>query len=129
MGLLKEEQKNGIRVNDPTNPGRTYFSGKGLDFPVSLEGNALRKLENVRSESLNQTRKMVELASAHLQTVDPELSLDYDEILEKYTKGMVRERHIARVIRIKIFEKYTLENERKEKLENIVWRERFDGEY
>ena len=33
MGLLKEEQANGIKVNDPSNPGRTYFSGKGLDFP------------------------------------------------------------------------------------------------
>ena len=108
MGLLKDEQKNGIRVNDPTNPGRTYFSGKGLDFPVSLEGSSLKKLENVRAESLNQTRKMVELASQQLQTVDPELTLDYDDILDKYTRGMVRERHIARVIRIKIFDKYSI---------------------
>ncbi len=119
MGLLKDEQKNGIRVNDPTNPGRTYFSGKGLDFPVSLEGSSLKKLENVRAESLNQTRKMVELASQHLQTVDPELTLDYDDILDKYTKGMVRERHIARVIRIKIFEKYPTESQRKEMLKKL----------
>ena len=28
MSLLKAEQKAGIRVNDPNNPGRTYFSGK-----------------------------------------------------------------------------------------------------
>lgn len=28
IGLLKEEQKNGIRINDPNNPGRIYFSGK-----------------------------------------------------------------------------------------------------
>ena len=95
MGLLKDEQKNRIRVNDPTNPGRTYFSGKGLDFPVSLEGSSLKKLENVRAESLNQTRKMVELASQHLQSIDPELSLEYDNIRDRYTRGMVRERHIA----------------------------------
>ncbi len=119
MGLLKDEQKNGIRVNDPTNPGRTYFSGKGLDFPVSLEGSSLKKLENVRAESLNQTRKMVELASQQLQTVDPELTLDYDDILDKYTKGMVRERHIARVIRIKIFDKYSSESQRKEMLKKL----------
>ena len=31
IGLLKTEQKNGIRINDPNNPGRIYFSGKGLD--------------------------------------------------------------------------------------------------
>ena len=33
IGLLKEEQQKGIRINDPNNPGRIYFSGKGLDFP------------------------------------------------------------------------------------------------
>ena len=119
MGLLRDEQKNGIRVNDPTNPGRTYFSGKGLDFPVNLEGNSLKKLESVRTESLNQTRKMVELASRHLHAVDPELSLDYDNILERFTKGMVRERHIARVIRIKLFDKYTTEQERKAILKKL----------
>ena len=119
MGLLKDEQKNGIRVNDPTNPGRTYLSGKGLDFPVNLEGNSLKKLENVRTESLNQTRKMVELASKQLQAADPGLSLDYDDILEHYTRGMVRERHIARVIRIKIFEKYDGEEQRKAILKKL----------
>ncbi len=119
MGLLKDEQKNGIRVNDPTNPGRTYLSGKGLDFPVNLEGNSLKKLENVRMESLNQTRKMVELASKQLQAADPGLSLDYDDILEHYTRGMVRERHIARVIRIKIFEKYDGEEQRKAILKKL----------
>ena len=119
MGLLKDEQKNRIRVNDPTNPGRIYFSGKGLDFPVSLEGSSLKKLESVRAESLNQTRIMVELASNHLHSIDPELSLDYDDILVKYTKGMVRERHIARAIRIKLFDKYTTEQERKSILKKL----------
>lgn len=32
-GLLEEEQKKGIRINDPNNPGRIYFCGKGLDYP------------------------------------------------------------------------------------------------
>src|SRR5210317_2027764 len=36
IGLLKEEQEKGIRVNDPGNPGRMYFCGKALDYPVSL---------------------------------------------------------------------------------------------
>src|SRR3989304_8093367 len=36
IGLIKEFQVQGIRVNDPNNPGRIYFSGKGLSFPFSL---------------------------------------------------------------------------------------------
>ncbi len=119
MGLLKEEQKNGTRINDPTNPGRTYFSGKGLDFPVSLEGSSLKKLDNVRTESAAQTKKMVELVSEYLGSIDPDLALDYDEVVERYTKGMLRERHIARAIRMKILEKYSSGAERQEVLEKI----------
>ncbi len=33
IGISKEDQEKGIRVNDPNNPGRTYISGKGLAFP------------------------------------------------------------------------------------------------
>jgi hypothetical protein len=106
MGLIRDFQKEGIRINDPVNPGRIYLSGKGLDFPVSLSGKSQEKIERLLEESLSQTRQMVEKASALLQMIDPDLSLDFDEILQKYTMGMVRERHIARVIRIKLSEKY-----------------------
>lgn len=119
MGLLKEQQEKGIRVNDPNNPGRTYFSGKGLDYPVSLKGRALEILQGVRAESDRQTREMVEKASAHLSIIDPDLSLDYDHILENHTRGMVRERHIARVIRMKVFDKYTDETDRRSILSRI----------
>jgi hypothetical protein len=119
MGLLKEEQKKGIRVNDPNNPGRTYFSGKGLDYPVSLEGSALKKLQNLKSESQSQTREMFTLASKHLEDIDSRLSLDYEASMEEYTKGMMRERHIAKIIREKIFEVYETEAERKDILKKI----------
>ena len=36
IGLMKKEQQKGIRINDPINPGRIYFSGKGFDFPFHL---------------------------------------------------------------------------------------------
>jgi hypothetical protein len=116
MGLLKEEQEAGIRVNDPSNPGRTYFSGKGLDYPVSLKGESLEKLNGVREHSDRQMQEMVEKASAYLNSIDPDLSLDYDDILENHTSGMVRERHIARIIRLKIFAKYKGETARNEVL-------------
>lgn len=113
MGLMREEQKQGIRINDPDNPGRVYFSGKGLDYPVSLDGNQAKKLENVKNESQEQALKMIELASLALHKVDPDLSLNPSEILENLTMGMIRERHIARAIRIKIFDKYKSTEERK----------------
>ena len=113
MGLLKDEKKKGIRVNDPGNPGRVYFSGKGLDFPFSLYGKSLEKLERVIRESDSQVRKMITKVSDIIHTVDKDLFLDFNEIKQKYSLGMVRERHVARVIRIKIFEKYKSSDERK----------------
>ena len=37
ISLNEEDQKAGLRVNDPGNPGRTYLSGKGLSYPFKLE--------------------------------------------------------------------------------------------
>lgn len=119
MGLLKEEQEAGTRVNDPGNPGRTYLSGKGLDYPVSLQGDSLIKLKSVRKEADRQTREMVEKASVYLESIDSGLSLDYDDILANHTMGMVRERHIARVIRLKIFSKYKEDATRNQMLQTI----------
>jgi hypothetical protein len=122
MGLLQEEQEKGIRINDPANPGRIYFSGKGLSFNVNLPGQLAAKLEQVKTESLNQTRQMLEKSSVVLQSLDKDLSLDYHEILRTYTRGMLRERHIAKAVRIKIYEKYTDNIDRKDILSKL-----FDG--
>jgi hypothetical protein len=45
IALNKSFQEQGIRVNDPNNPGRTYFSGKGLNAPLSLPADAAALLE------------------------------------------------------------------------------------
>src|SRR5690554_8027827 len=33
IALDQEDQQAGLRVNDPSNPGRTYLSGKGMTHP------------------------------------------------------------------------------------------------
>jgi hypothetical protein len=119
MGLLQEEQEKGIRVNDPANPGRIYFSGKGLSYNVNLSEHLAAKLEQVKTESLNQTRQMLEKSSEVLQSLDKSLSLNFDEIVQAYTRGMLRERHIAKAIRKKIYKKYTTNDERKELLSRL----------
>jgi hypothetical protein len=119
MGLLEKEQKEGIRINDPNNPGRIYFSGKGLDFPVKLTGPAMEKFTATFNESNQQTRAMLEKASAFLQSIAPELSLNYDTVLQSFTHGMLRERHIAKAVRLLIFEKYATDNQRSEAFQKI----------
>ncbi len=119
MGLLAEEQQKGIRINDPNNPGRIYFSGKGLDYPVKLSGEALEKFTNTFNESNRQTKAMLEKASVFMQSVSPELVLDYDRVINTYTHGMLRERHISKAIRMKVFEQFPSTEERKEVFQKL----------
>ena len=112
MGLLKEEQDAGIRVNDPNNPGRTYFSGKGLDFPSNPDEDTKALLKRVKDESNKQTEQMIAQLNDYLQVVGAPFGLTYDEVKTLYAEELVRERHIAKAIRRKVFEVYKVDGDR-----------------
>jgi len=102
ISLNRDDQAAGIKVNDPNNPGRTYLSGKGLAFPAKLEEPYTSKLESVRLESNLQVQKMCDKLNEVLANVNAGFKLDYEEIKSGMTKGMVRERHLAKALREKI---------------------------
>ena len=112
MGLLKEEQAAGIRVNDPNNPGRTYFSGKGLDFPSNPDDETKALLKRVKDESNKQTEQMIAQLNDYLQVVGAPFGLTYEEVKTLYAEELVRERHIAKAIRRKVFEAYKVDGDR-----------------
>jgi len=99
IGLLKKEQKNGIRINDPNNPGRIYFSGKGLDFPFNPGWVQKWQLNRVINESQYQIKSMIRKLNELIIPVDPSLSLTYKNVKEKYAQKLVRERHLAKAVR------------------------------
>lgn len=119
MGLLKEEQAAGIRVNDPNNPGRTYFSGKGLDFPSNPGKETADLLKSVKTESNNQTAQMIEQLDQFLKRIGIPFGITYQEVKSAYAKDLVRERHIAKALRMKVFESASSEIERKNLLTAI----------
>ena len=100
ISLNAEDQAAGLRVNDPNNPGRTYISGKGLAYPVILKGGPLRKLEAVRAESNKQVEQMCAKLNEWLKAEGKPIRLDFNEIREKLTKGSIRERHLAKALRM-----------------------------
>jgi hypothetical protein len=102
MGLIKQYQNNGIRVNDPNNPGRIYMSGKGLLYPFRLRKELLDKIIRVREASNKQTEQMTLKANHYFTEKGIPIKLDYDTIQKNYTKGLVRERHISKAIRLEI---------------------------
>ncbi len=120
--LLKQEQQNGIRINDPNNPGRCYFSGKGLDYPFTVESRIAEKLGHVVSESQEQVKDMIEKCNQWFANIQAGIRLNYDDIRRNFARELVRERHIAKAIRVAIFEKFMEERQRKAFLTRI-----FDG--
>ena len=100
IGLQEEDRAAGIRVNDPNNPGRTYLSGKGLAFPVDLTEPSKSRLAAVRKESDNHVRRMCGRLNEVLAERGTGLVLDFDAVCRELTKGSVRERHLAKALRL-----------------------------
>ncbi len=119
IALSKELQQKGIRVNDPNNPGRTYLSGKGLNFPASFSGKCKEMLESVKAESQRQVSDMIAKLNACLKESGIDIVFTYDEIRRRYARQLVRERHIAQALRVAVFERFDNDAKRKEILEKI----------
>lgn len=114
MALQRDLQEAGVRVNDPANPGRTYMSGKGLSHPFKIGAEELALLQQVQHESNVQTAEMVNKLNAFLAEQNAGISFTFDELKAKYAKNMLRERHIAKALRIAIDEKFASEEDKKE---------------
>ena len=119
MGMSGDEQVNGIRINDPNNPGRAYFSGKGLRYPAQPDEENKKILNSIVNESFCQVEEMISKLNDFLQQIGSDIRIGIDEIREKWAKELVRERHIAKALRIKIFEEFSTDKKRKIFLEKL----------
>lgn len=105
MALQKDLQEAGIRVNDPSNPGRTYFSGKGLCQPAKMSSTSFKKIQDLQEESNRQTYEMVDKLNAYFTEKEIDIRFDAKELQTRFAKNLFRERHIAQAIRVAVYEK------------------------
>ncbi|MDR3253284.1 MAG: hypothetical protein LBT35_06970 [Tannerella sp.] len=120
ISLQSDDRDAGIRVNDPNNPGRTYISGKGLKCPPTLSEPYASKLADVRAESNAQVREMCTKVNELLDRSDAGFNLDFGVMKQILTKGLVRERHLAKFLRMEAYIHYRNEpNDIKNFLEKI----------
>jgi hypothetical protein len=119
IGLMKDEQKNGIRINDPNNPGRIYFCGKGLDYPFHLENKKSQELKMVKLETQSQLCSMVLKLNNLIKNINPTLKLNFDEIKKNFAQELVRERHIAKALRFLAEENYKTQEEQIRFIESL----------
>jgi hypothetical protein len=109
ISLNKEDQENGVRVNDPSNPGRTYLSGKGLAFPSILKDPWLKQLNDVKAESNKHVEKMCAKMNEILASIEAPFTISFSEVEKELTRGSIRERHLAKALRMKIAETFSNE--------------------
>jgi hypothetical protein len=106
MCLLAAAQNEGARVNDPSNPGRAYFSGKGLDFPSAPDKATTNRLKGIKESANHRSAEMIENLNDYLRMLEVPFGMTYEEVKALYAEDLVRERHIAKALRIKVFQVY-----------------------
>lgn len=109
MALQKDAREAGSRINDPQNPGRTYLSGKGLRYPVSMSTDSRERMRILQVESNRQTYLMVEKLNRFLETTSTGLYFNPAELQAWLARNLFRERHIAAAVRMALFEKFQTE--------------------
>jgi rhamnulokinase len=102
--LNETDQKAGLRVNDPGNPGRTYLSGKGLSYPFELDEPFATQLADVVTEANAQVKAICDKMNEILAANHVGFTLDFEWIKNNLTEGLIRERHLAKALRLKVFE-------------------------
>lgn len=117
--LLREEQKSGIRINDPNNPGRIYISGKGLDYPFRTAWSYKWYLNRIKRMSQKQIRLMTEKLNELVSQINPLLTVTYDEIKERFAKELVRERHLAKAVRHLALDNFTTAEDQQKFIESL----------
>jgi ferritin len=101
-----------MKINDPNNPGRTYFSGKGLDYPFRISPQYRQKLEQVTDESQKQVHLMLAKTNDLLQYIKSPFSFEFEDLRNEFAKKLVRERHIAKAIRVKLHESFSSDSDK-----------------
>ena len=111
ISLHKADQEAGVRVNDPNNPGRTYLSGKGLACPPVLPEPYASQLARVCAETHEQVKQMCAKLNELLAEQQTGIVLDFEWIEKNLTNGSIRERHLAKALRMKAYETFGEENQ------------------
>jgi hypothetical protein len=119
MALQNDLQEAGIRVNDPNNPGRTYFSGKGLRQPAEMSEISFKKVKDLQEESNRQTFDMVDKLNSFFTKNQIDIQFEAAEVQKRLALNLFRERHIAQAIRIAVFNIEETEAGRKGLLQKI----------
>jgi len=104
--LIADLEQQGIRINDPANPGRMYLCGKGISPFKERSAEAASTAVAIRSGNDQRAAAMVSQLAEHLRTVGIPNDLSADVVAEQVAERgdvpasyvSLQERHIARAV-------------------------------
>ncbi len=102
----------GIRLNDPGNPGRTYFSGKGVFRDLDPGGPGFRDLASMRRALEERNRAMVARINDVLEARAVDVRISFEEALALTPHGNTTERHVCQALAEALVRRYPDPQER-----------------
>jgi len=117
----------GIKINDPGNPGKFYFCGKGITRFDTMTPEAARLIEVVRRNDSTRMAKMVERMAHIFRDRGLEADIDEKAIVDMIVRRhgsdrntvYLQERHVSQAFQEALFEKVRPE-ERIERLSRVL---------
>ena len=109
--LIPELEEKGIRINDPSNPGRMYLTGKGINPFKARTPRAERIATTVRKDNDTRSHRMVAQVAEHFGSLGFDTGVTPRKLVEDVaSRGGVpvewvslHERHIARAFQVAVF--------------------------
>ena len=105
--LSEYDKLNGLRWNDPRNPGMCYLCGKGLQYPVTFSNDSKNLMASIWKGTQDRIWRMIGRINDHLQAAGIDICLNYNEIRNQLAKSSVRERHLAKALYIEFVKKWS----------------------
>jgi hypothetical protein len=112
ISVLADEKREGVKINDPGNPGRAYICGKGIPAPTkpSAETKAFMDAAKVSNEA--RTSAMIDLIRELFAKAGLEVDVSYGSIVGVIATNaevtpewvVLQERHVALGFQVALFE-------------------------
>jgi hypothetical protein len=103
ISVLEDEQRRGVKINDPGNPGRAYICGKGIPAPTDPTPSSRAFMDTAKASNEARTRRMVDIIGSMFAAAGLPLEVSYASILADVASRaqvpeawvVLQERHVA----------------------------------
>jgi hypothetical protein len=98
VALDVESREQGLRLNDPGNPGRCYLTAKSITRPLARDGAGAALLKRMRAALTERNRQLVDNLNRHLAAAGLPLQINMHSVEALTPAGNTTERHVVQVL-------------------------------